>query len=277
MNSLTDAEQALRDGRLDQALKLLQDQVRSRPSDVRLRIFLFQLLAVMGQWNRALVQLRLAGELQASALAMAQMYSAAIQCELLRAEVFAGRRSPLILGQPEEWLALLVESLQVCGQGRLADAEALRARAFDAAPAQAGSVDGQPFSWIADADMRLGPVCEAIIEGRYYWLPFDRLSRIVIDEPVDLRDAVWMPARFEFANGGGSVGLIPTRYPGSELHPDAAIQLARRTEWSERSSGVYVGSGQRILSTDQGDHALMDLREITLTPASDLIPSVTPE
>ncbi len=269
MNSPTDAEQALRDGHLDQALKLLQEQVRSSPSDAKLRIFLFQLLAVMGQWNRALVQLRLAGELQASALAMVQMYSAAIHCELLRAEVFAGKRSPLIFGQPDEWLALLVESLLACGQGRLADAEALRARAFEAAPAQAGRVDGQFFGWIADADMRLGPVCEAIIEGRYHWLPFDRLARIVIEAPVDLRDAVWMPARFEFTNGGGSIGLIPTRYPGSEWHPDAAIQLARRTEWTERSSGVYVGSGQRLLSTDQGDHPLMDLREIVLTPALD--------
>lgn len=277
MNSPTDAEQALRDGRLDQALKLLQDQVRSSPSDARLRIFLFQLLAVMGQWNRALVQLGLAGELQASALAMVQMYSVAIHCELLRAEVFAGKRSPLILGRPDEWLALLVESLLTAGQGRLADAEVLRSRAFDAAPAQAGSVDGKPFGWIADADMRLGPVCEALIEGRYYWLPFDRLARIVIEPPVDLRDAVWMPARFEFANGGGSVGLIPTRYPGSESHPDPAIQLARRTEWTERTSGVYVGSGQRVLSTDQGEHALMDLREITLTPAAGRDPSVTLE
>lgn len=269
MNSHTDAELALRHGRLDQALQLLQEQVRSSSSDAKLRIFLFQLLAVMGQWSRALVQLRLAGELQASALAMVQMYTSAIHCELLRAEVFAGKRSPLIFGQPDEWLALLVESLLTAGQGRLGDAETLRARAFEAAPAQAGSVDGKPFSWIADADMRLGPVCEAIIEGRYYWLPFDRLARIVIEEPVDLRDAVWMPASFEFANGGGSVGLIPTRYPGSELHPDSAIQLARRTEWTELISGVYVGSGQRILSTDQGDHALMDLREIVLTPAAD--------
>ena len=277
MNPPTDAEQALHDGHLDQALKLLQEQVRSSSSDASLRIFLFQLLAVMGQWNRALVQLRLAGELQVSALAMVQRYGAAIHCELLRAEVFAGRRSPLILGQPDEWLVLLVESLLTVGQGRLADAEVLRARAFETAPAQAGRVDGQPFSWIADADMRLGPVCEAVIEGRYHWLPFDRLARIVIDEPLDLRDAVWTPARFEFVNGGGSVGLIPTRYPGSEWHPDSAIQLARRTEWTERSSGVYVGSGQRLLSTDQGDHPLMDVREIVLTSAANPDPSVTPE
>jgi hypothetical protein len=31
----------------------------------------------------------------------------------------------------------------------------------------------------------------------------------------DLRDVVWMPAHLQFENGGESVALIPTRYPGS--------------------------------------------------------------
>lgn len=264
MNDKQDPELALREGCLEQALALLQQQVRSSPSAAELRIFLFQLLAVMGQWQRALVQLRLAGELQAAALPMVQLYAPALQCELLRAEVFAGRRSPLMLGQPAVWQAWLVESLQVAREGRMADSNRLRERAFEAAAPCCGSANGVSFDWIADADMRLGPVCEAIIEGRYYWVPFERLSRIVLEPPTDLRDAVWMPVHFEFANGGSTAGLIPTRYPGSELDPDSAIRLARRTEWIERGQGVYVGLGQRVLATDSGDHALMDLKEIIL-------------
>ncbi len=63
------AEELLRAGRLDDALKALQEQVRSQPSNATLRIFLFQLLAVMGQWARAQNQLKVVGELDASALA----------------------------------------------------------------------------------------------------------------------------------------------------------------------------------------------------------------
>ncbi len=81
--------------------------------------------------------------------------------------------------------------------------------------ASAGDIDGQPFEWIADADSRLGPVLEAVINGRYYWVPFSRLSRIQIEPPEDLRDMVWMPAHLQFENGGESVALIPTRYQGS--------------------------------------------------------------
>jgi type VI secretion system protein ImpE len=221
--SLDAAERAVREADLDGALRLLQDHVRSRPSDANPRIFLFQLLSVLGQWDRALTQLNVAAELDAKALAMAQMYREALQCEVLRADVFAGKKAPMILGEPEEWLALLIESLLTGGDSSAAAAErarSLRERAFEAAPTTAGAIDGAPFEWIADGDMRLGPVCEAVINGRYYWVPFARVARIDIEAPADLRDVVWMPAHFAFANGGEAVAVIPTRYPGSEASTD---------------------------------------------------------
>ncbi len=257
--SLEDAERAVREGDLDAALEDLQDQVRKRPADAPLRIFLFQLLCVLGQWERALTQLNLAAELDAGALAMAQMYREAIRCELLRAEVFAGKKSPMILGEPEHWLALLIESLLTPDASH---SENLRGQAFELAPASAGTLDGQPFEWLADADMRLGPVCEAVINGRYYWVPFERLSQIALEAPTDLRDFVWLPVNFQFANGGTSVGVVPTRYPGSESALDSQLRLARKTTWEARAPEVFHGLGQRILTTDTGDHPLLDIRSI---------------
>ena len=260
--SIQDAERAVREGDLDTALARLQDEIRREPGAAKLRIFLFQLLCVSGQWERARTQLDLAADLDAGALAMAQMYREAIQCERLRAEVFAGRKSPMIFGEPEDWLALLIESLLVTGTPRAGEAAGLRDRAFSGAPESKGTIDGEPFEWIADADMRLGPVCEAVINGRYYWVPFSRVTRIDLEPPADLRDFVWTPAHFAFENGGESVGVIPTRYAGSENAADALIRLARRTTWDEVQPDVFVGLGQRVLTTDTGQHALMDVRSI---------------
>ena len=81
---------------MQDALTELQAQVRKEPANPRYRIFLFQLLAVRGQWERALNQLNVVGEMDATSLPMVQTYREAIRCELLRAEVFAGRRSPLV-------------------------------------------------------------------------------------------------------------------------------------------------------------------------------------
>ena len=260
------AEQALRDGDLADALKLLQDQVRAKPADAKLRVFLFQVLCVQGQWERALNQLSVAGELDASTLAMVQTYRETIQCERLREQVFQGKKAPLLFGEPETWLALLIESLLRQGRGDTADAAKLRQQAFDEAPATKGTLDGQPFEWIADADMRLGPVLEGVVNGRYYWIPFARLAQVTIEPPADLRDRVWMPAQLLFSNGGEVVAFVPTRYAGTDLS-DPQLALARRTAWTEPEPGLFVGQGQRMLSTDQGEHALMDVRSIVLQGA----------
>jgi len=94
------AEQSLREGRLLDALAELQAQVRKEPANAKHRIFLFQLLAALGQWERALNQLNVVGEMDALALPMVQTYREALRCEIFRAEVFTGRRSPLILATP---------------------------------------------------------------------------------------------------------------------------------------------------------------------------------
>jgi type VI secretion system protein ImpE len=180
----------------------------------------------------------------------------------------------LLFGEPETWLALLIEALLRDGRGDTADAARLRAQAFEQAPATAGSVararrrtEPQAFQWIADADMRIGPVLEAVVNGRYYWVPFSRLAAVAIEAPTDLRDRVWMPAHLTFSNGGEVVAFLPTRYAGSNL-ADPLLALARKTEWSEPQPGLFVGSGQRMLTTDAGDLPLMDLRTITLGEAA---------
>jgi type VI secretion system protein ImpE len=224
----------------------------------------------MGNWPRALTQLSVSAELDASTLPMVQTYREALQCEALRSQIFAGKRPPIIFGAPQSWTVMLLEALRLDGEGEFAQADALRAQALEEAPAIEGSINGTPFAWLADADTRLGPVIEAIVNGRYYWVPMNRISRIEIEAPVDLRDVVWMPATFTWVNGGQSPALIPTRYEATETSNDNALLLSRRTEWREvAGSNTPHGFGQRLLITDEADYALMDVREIVLNSPID--------
>lgn len=256
------AEEALRDGNLDDTLAALQSEVRANPADAKLRTFLFQLLSVTGEWQRAMTQLNVVGDLDGKTLPMVQTYREAITCEVFREAVFAGKHTPLIFGDPERWVASILQALALSADGKHAEAQELREAAFEDAPAVSGSIDGESFEWLADADSRLGPLLEVIVNGKYYWVPMHRIARISIEEPADLRDQVWTPAYFTWVNGGDSPGLIPTRYPGSEHSDNNRIRLARLTEWQEMAEGVYHGLGQRILTTDNGDTPLMDARQI---------------
>jgi type VI secretion system protein ImpE len=258
------AEERFRVGDLDGCLKELQAAVRQKPADAKLRVFLAQLLMVQGDWDRAVNQLKVIGEIDASALPMVHAYGAAIQCERLREGVFAGTRGPLLFGDPEPWIAQLMQSLALLGQGSEQGAADLRAQAFAAAPATAGTLNGTPFEWIADADSRLGPILEVLLNGAYYWVPLHRITSVTIEPPADARDLVWLPAQFQWSNGGEAMGLIPVRYPGSEKSDDAAIRLARKTEWRDAGADAYFGLGQRILTTDGPEAGLLELRELRL-------------
>ena len=260
-------EDHLRAGDLAATLQTLQEKVRAKPQDAKLRIFLFQLLCVLGDWKRAITQLKVAAELDEAATMMAKTYREAIICEVYREKVFAGEKSPLVFGEPEEWLALLIEAQKHQGQGETGPAAELRARAFEAAPAQPGMLNGTAFQWVADADMRLGPVLEVIVNGRYFWLPFAQIAQLTAEAPEDLRDAVWTAATLTLANGGELAALIPTRYEGTTLRGTDAEKLSRATQWTDLGDETFAGIGQRLLATDTEDTALMDLRSLTMTSA----------
>jgi len=263
------AEESLRAGRLDEALAELKDQVRDEPANAGHRVFLFQLYCVLGQWDKAMTQLKVAADLDAANGLMSQVCREVLSCEVLRADIFAGKRSPLIFGEPEQWVGWMVQAMHLSSQGNAAEAQALRDRAMGEAEAVPGTVNGQPFDWIADADPRLGPILEAVVNGRYYWIPFSHIGLVHIDPPTDLRDLVWVPAQLRWTNGGEAVALIPTRYPGSEASQDSAIQMARKTDWIEQDGGAVIGMGQRMFATDQEDYPILEVRDITLGSATE--------
>jgi type VI secretion system protein ImpE len=264
-NTATDL---LKAGDLSGALASLQDAVRANPDDAKLRVFLFQLLCVIGDWKRAVAQLKLCAQLDAAALPMAQTYREAIICEVFREKVFAGDKDPLIFGEPQDWVALLAQGLKALAQGKPDRAAELREEAFDKAPTTSGSLDEQDFEWIADADMRLGPVLEIIVNGKYFWMPFNVLSSLRIDPPQDLRDTVWTAANLTLQNGGELVALIPTRYAGTAERGSDAMKLSRTTEWEDLGNDMFAGLGQRLLTTDQSDVSLMDTRNFQFAPVS---------
>ena len=242
------AEDRLREGDLEESLRQLQEQVRKQPANAKYRVFLFQLLAIMGQWDRAMNQLNVAGDLDAGTLAMVQTYREALRCEVLRGEIFAGRRSPLVFGKPDEWVALLLEAQRLVAQGAFVEAGAVRERALEAAPTTAGMIDGVPFDWLIDGDTRLGPVLEAIVNGRYYWIPFQRIRSIAVEKPEDLRDLVWMPVQFRLGQR--------RRVRGSDPDPLRGLRDLRGPGSAPQPQDRLAGAARRDLYRPGATHAL---------------------
>ena len=262
------AETLLRDGQVDEALLELQAGVRSNAADPRLRVFLAQLLMVQGAWERALGQLQVAAQIDAANASMAYAYREAIAAERLRNKVFAGTQKPALLGEPESWMAMHIDGFQTLSAGRR-DAEIGLSitRAFETAPQIAGRINGQEFAWLGDADMRLGPVFELLVNGRYFWVPGQYVKSLTFESPQDLRDLIWLPGEVEWVNGGTAAVFMPVRYPGSESAA-AAHKLARQTDYFELAPNFWIGMGQRVLVTDVDEYPVLEIRTIEFDATS---------
>jgi type VI secretion system protein ImpE len=255
------AEELLKAGDLAGALNELQNRVRSAPGDPEARIFLFQLLATMGNWDRAMTQLETAGDLNKDAWPLVMAYKETINCEKHRAAVFSGQSKPLVFGEPQEWIAKLIEAQQEFALGEYELFQQLSAEAFEEAPATAGTINEEPFEWLAEADQRFGPVMEMIFNGHYYWVPMTNIKSVRTEAPSDLRDLIWLPAEVTWTNGGEVMVMLPVRYPLTEDTSDICL-MARSTEWQAVEDDLVQGVGQKMLATDQADYPLLEVRSI---------------
>ena len=259
---MADADELLRSGDLDGARAALVEAVRGSPSDQQVRMFLFQLLCVLGEWDKALVQLRALAQLSPEAQMLAVAYGQAITAEQTREKVFKGETQPALLVKSSPWAGDLAGALAALTLGKLAEAEALRDKAFEAAPDTPGELDGRPFEWITDSDQRFGPAIEAIIAGQWGLVPFDAIERIESEGPKDLRDIVWYPVQLAFKTGQSVAALLPARYPGGATDPETSLRLARGTDWADQPWG-QAGRGQHEWSLSDGTEAgLLTLRRL---------------
>lgn len=251
------ADDLLASGDLDGARRALVEAVRRDPGHVPTRQFLWQLLAVQGDWDKARAQLATLAQLSPEAQMLSVVYGQAIDAEREREAVFAGTvRAHVHASIP--WVDEVAESLKIEAEGRATDAAAVRDAAFAAAPDTPGEIDGEAFDWIADADPRFGPCLEAIIGGRYGLLPFEAVEALVSEGPKDLRDIVWYPVEITLRAGPRIAALLPVRYPG--LGDEAAERLARATAWRDTGAGI----GQHLLALSAGEErGLLSVRSLS--------------
>ncbi len=260
-----EAEAALKAGDLTAALAAVKNSIRKNPGDADLRFLLFQTVSLAGDWEAASSHLVTFNELVGRQSPLPVLFNDLLGGEVQRKLVFSGGLQPTVFGEPQEWMAFLVQALAHAISGDADAAVRLKARAMEAAPAASGSLNGEPFNWMMDGDSRLGPVFEVILHGQYYWVPQNRIKSLTMESPENVRDAIWTPAAITLANDSEVHGFLPARYPGAATWDRDALKLARATEWDSPAEGYYTGRGQRVLMTDAAEFSWLDIRELSFT------------
>lgn len=258
---MLNADDLLASGDIQGARTELIKQVRTEPGSVPVRMFLFQLFSLTGEWKRAKAQLETLAKLDPEMQMLSVAYSKCIEAELTRESVFEGRVDMPFLSKAE-WGPQLAESLKAVFT-KTDGAEQKLLEFQNNLPDCKGIANGElNFDWLSNADPRIGPATEAIISGRYGLIPFSDLEVLEIHRPMDLRDTIWAQAEFGLRNGAKISGFIPVRYPGSQVSEDGAIVLGKTTVWAE-DNGLETALGHNILAMSDGtDHSLLNLEKI---------------
>ena len=264
MNKPNSLHALLQNKGIAQAIADTEQRIRSEPTAPEHRWLLFQLLCLTGDWARARTLLPAGAHAVApgktGAASVAMLYEQLITAEQTRSQVFAGMSPPAFLSPAPAWALSLVEALAIESLGDQAAADARREAGLADAPTVQGWTDKGAFEWLADADSRLGPVCELMHEGQYFWVPMDEVSAIFLPEPSRIVDLVWTPVSLSLTNGQTLQAHMPARYAGSE-HANDAARLGRETLWREQGTTGTFGIGQKMWMHNNGDWAMHDVRE----------------
>lgn len=259
----TGPHELLRLGDLGGARLALVEIVKTKPNDAQARMFLFQLLALLGEWDKARLQLNTLAQLSPEAQMLSVAYGQAIEAEKVRAAAWSGVAPVHVHAAKDGWPLQLAEAIAAFARGAADEGKALRDAAFAEAGDCPGECEGVAFDWIANADSRLGPTFEAIIGGTWGIVPFEQVVSMTSTGVRDLRDLVWYPVEIALRSGHSIAAMLPGRYPLTEQLGSDAEKLARATSWLDGAGGEQ-GCGQQLLMLSGGEEfGLLDLRKLT--------------
>jgi type VI secretion system protein ImpE len=256
------AEELLKAGHLLATVEQLNQEVRSRPTDIQRRTFLFELLCFAGDYQRAERQLDVLGHQSATAEIGVQVYRHILIAEQARQRLFSEGVQPNFLFPPPSYVHLHLAALHQLCNHQPAEAVALLDESQRSQPLLKGSLAGQPFAEWRDGDDLLAPFLEVIVHDKYVWLPFEQIKDLHVTPPKRLRDLLWVPATLEAHSGPVGEVFLPVLYPDSHRHADERVKLGRMTDWHDMGEGVTLGAGQHLFFVDGQDRGILEVRDI---------------
>lgn len=256
------AKELLDADQLSAAIRELNQEVKQRPTDTRIRTFLFELLCFAGEYERAERQLDILEHQNEKVGIGVEVYKNILRGEVGRRRFFSEGIKPSFLVDPPEYVTLYVDGHNQLREGHAAEAKSLYERAQHLRPEIRGRMKGRPFTSFRDSDDRTAGILEVIVRESYIWIPFERIRKVVIPQPRHLRDLRWAPATLEIEDGPAGDVFLPVLYAGTELEADDKVRLGRMTEWVDLGAGLTGGVGQKTFVVDDREVSILELGEL---------------
>lgn len=259
------AKALLNDGNLEGAIQAALAYVKSKPTDVSARTFLFELSLFSGDWERAERQLDAIGHQDANAMIGSMIYRQCITAERKRSDYFAKSLKPEFIGDVPNYIYGLLVANNKVREGNIAEAIETLDKTEEERPAFACTVNGVAKEDFRDYNDLTSCILEIFIKDSYIWVPLEQIVKITFEAPKTLRDLFWLQAKLETANGTNGEVIVPTLYADSYRHSDNQVRLGRATDWREVGENLFIGEGTKRFWMDGTDESILDFREIVFS------------
>lgn len=256
-------------GDLTEAINGATEAVKQDPTDTSARSLMAQLLCFAGELDRADSHLDSIGQQDPMAAVGAAMVRHLIRGEQARQQCFDEGRVPELLQEPSPHMKLHLEAHVCLREEKHAEAADLLGQAEELRPHVSGTCNGEAFDGLRDLDDLTAGFLETITSnGKYYWIPLERIEVIELRKPERSLDLLWRPAHMVVQGGPDGDVYLPVIYAGSHAHSDDSLRLGMATEWLENENGPVRGIGQRVLLVGENDLPVLQIHNLTITSDS---------
>lgn len=271
-------------GRLKDAIAAATDVVRNKPTDVGARSLLCELLCFAGELDRADRQAEALSSQDPQSAVHVAMFRHLLRAEQARQKFFSEGAVPDFLEPPNERLQFVLKASIAVREKKPGEALALLREAFNLFPTLKGRVspavspgltdqEDEPFEGLRDDDDLLSTVFELLApNGKYYWVPMEKVQMIEFRPHQGLRDLLWRRARIVMHGGHDTEIYMPAIYAGSHQEKDENLPLGHLTDYRTEEGGPTRAVGQRQLILGETERPFLGLGKLTISEQS---PEVT--
>jgi len=255
------AKEHFQAGQLKEAVARATEEVKANPGDLGRRAFLGELLCFTGDLERADKQLDALGQLAPQKAVGISLLRHLIRAEQHRRDFYTQGRLPEFLHQPTEELRLRLKASIHLREGDLEKAAELLDEAESKRVSIRGSCNGEVIDDLRDLDDLTASFLEVLTtNGKYYWIPLERVIQIEFQPPEETHDLLWRRAHLEVQDGPTGEVYLPVLYFGSHSSGDELIRLGRATSWKEGEGTPAQGLGQRTYLVGDRDLGILELQ-----------------
>lgn len=260
-----DAKELIRAGKLGEARARLVEEVKAAPGDAGRRTLLFQVLCLLGEWDKASRHLDTVAVQDIKSEVAAQLYRNLLHAEKEREEVFTAGRRPGFMPEMPPYAEAFFQMRERASAGRIEEAQSAFADFFEKIPLSSGTLNGRPFTGFRDTHSFLAPFLETFVHDRYVWVPVAAVRELTLPPPKTLFDTIWITCHLTTWEGLAMNCCLPVLYPLTSRHLDDRVKLGRMTDWTSLGGSFVSAAGQHVFEVGEEDVNLLEIRELVFS------------